>query len=145
MPVDWRRLICVRWIRTLYLMHSLPCLVMNKMMTSQLTTMPGKTEDHRPPQASDLGSLRKRPLRTGEIPHRTTHDTRYDKENCPNISEPTALPVRYFAATGPSRHYGSLRAMSLNHQVPSLNSQCLHLTMRVSGRPEMNPPATTKP
>jgi len=33
----------------------------------------------KPHQASDLGSLRKHPLRTGEIPHRTTLDTRYDK------------------------------------------------------------------
>ena len=36
----------VRWVRTLNLMHPLPCLVMNKMMISQLTTMPGKTEDY---------------------------------------------------------------------------------------------------
>jgi len=27
-------------------MHLLPCLVMNGMMKSQLTTMPGKTEDY---------------------------------------------------------------------------------------------------
>jgi len=43
-PVRFTRL--VRWIRTLNLMHPLPCLVMNKMMKSQLTTMPDKTEDY---------------------------------------------------------------------------------------------------
>ena len=36
----------VRWIRTLSLTHPLPCLVMNRMMKSQLTTKPGKTEDY---------------------------------------------------------------------------------------------------
>ena len=43
-PVRFTRL--VRWIRTLNLMQLLPCLVMNKMMKSQLTTMPDKTEDY---------------------------------------------------------------------------------------------------
>ena len=42
-PVRFTRL--VRWIRTLYLMHLLPCLMMNRMIKPQLTTMPSKTED----------------------------------------------------------------------------------------------------
>ena len=36
----------VRWVRTLNLMHPLPCLVMNRMIKPQLTTMPDKTEDY---------------------------------------------------------------------------------------------------
>ncbi len=44
-------------------MHLLPCLVMNKMMKSQLTTMPGKTEDYlnhhpRPQALESCGSAR---------------------------------------------------------------------------------------
>ncbi len=36
----------VRWVRSLNLMHPLPCLVMNRTIKSQLTTMSDKTEDY---------------------------------------------------------------------------------------------------